>query len=192
MDKKMLALFRKILNLDDKTLPDSISPDQFGKLLENQAGNLEKLEDVKNLHQKLTEKDVQLKKLSAELENKKTDPASDELKKVLKTVTNLNDQIVVMNRDKKIENLKKLYPDISPNLLVDLPDDKLVAVVEEQRGLAKKIYSGADIFTQENYGSVDELDQKIEEVKSNKDLSGIQKTAEVIRLNRLRGELAVN
>jgi len=40
MDKKLLELFRKLLALDNKALPDSISPEDFGKLIENSSGKL--------------------------------------------------------------------------------------------------------------------------------------------------------
>jgi flagellar biosynthesis component FlhA len=193
MDPKLLALFRKLLALDDKTLPDSISPENFGKLVENQFGNLVKPEDFKALQQKLTEKDVDLKKLASEVETLKggkKDKDNPELSQILETVKNLNDQIANMNRDKKIESLKKQYPDISPELLVDLPDEKIENVVSSQREVAKKHFKGADVFLQPQYDSVDAVESAINEIKANPKMSGTQKAAEVMRLNRLKTQFS--
>ena len=40
MDPKLLQILRALLGVDSKLLPDSMTPDEFGKFIDEQKGKL--------------------------------------------------------------------------------------------------------------------------------------------------------
>ena len=186
MDKTLLALFRKMFSVDSEVLPDSMTTEEFGKFVEEQDGELfVKSEDFKNLQKKLSEKDLELKEFEKN-SKKKTGDKETELSKLTETVNALTEVVVSMKDEKKTTELSELYPDISPTLLKNTPDDQLETVVAEQRKIASEHYKGADIFTKPQYKNVDEIEKEIQSVNESKTLNGLDKATEIMRLNRVK------
>lgn len=175
----------------NETAPkDSGSPEQ-GKQSDNPKGKQDddsqsNGENIKNLQKKLTEKDKMIKDLESKV-NKSQDES--EIAQLKETISKMNESLTQINREKRTQELKSKYPDIAPTLLVDLPDDKIEAVVKEQREVAKEHYKGAEVLQVPQYNSKSEVDKKIEEVQKAK-MSGIQKATEVMKLTRLRDSLS--
>lgn len=196
MDKNLINLFRKLLALDSNTLPDSISPEQFGKLIEDSASKLFiKPEDFKKLQQTLSAKDVDMKKLADDLKiaqesrsgsqtenDKKISELSESVKKLTETIT-------VMHTQQESENLVKLYPDILPDLLIGKTKEQAESVVARQRDINKKLYGDSNRFAPPDYSSEAEIDEKVESVKADKTKSGITSAVEVLNLGRKRAAL---
>lgn len=198
MNKELLALFRKIFSVDDKVLPDTMTPEDFGKFIENQAGKLFiKPEDLKNLQKKLTEKDIVIKdfekKIKDNNENSNVDPSLkallDQFSEMKTEIKQLSDSIVSKNKEIRLKELSTKYPDISPTLLSNISDDDIEKIVEEQRSIARKHYKGAEVFTKPNYTSADQIDTEIESIKNNKNLTALQKSSEIMKLNRVRADI---
>jgi len=196
MDKNLISLFRKLLALDSKALPDSISPEDFGKLLENSAGSLFiKPEDFKKLQQTLSAKDIDLKKLADDLKtaqeaNKggKTD-SEKQISELSESVKKLTETITTMRTQQESESLAKLYPDILPDLLIGKTKEQVEAVVSRQREINKKLYGDSNRFAPPDYSSEAEIDEKVESVKKDSTKSGISSAVEVMALNRKRAAL---
>ena len=191
MDKKLLALFRKLFALDDKALPDSISPEDFSKLLEKSAGKLFiKPEDFKNLQKTVSQKDIDLKKVQEEFEklklvkDEKKSDTEKQLSEMSKTIKELTDTISTMSTNQRSETLAKKYPDILPELLHGKSDDEIEKVVDKQRTINKKLYGDSQQFAPADYSDEAQVDEAIEEVKSDKKLSGEQAAIKVLNLER--------
>lgn len=197
MDKKLLALFRKLLALDDKALPDTISPEDFGKLIESSDGKLFiKPEDFKNLQKTVSQKDVDLKKALEQIEtaSKKNDDKKSEAEKAMEkmsgTISKLEKSISSMNTQKDTERLAKKYPDILPELLVGKDDKDIEAIVDKQRAVNKKLYGDSDHFAPPDYSSEAEIDEQIDKVKNDESLSGDNAALEVLKLNRQKSSFS--
>lgn len=196
MDKKLLALFRKIYSLDDKALPDSISPEDFGKLIEDSSSKLFiKPEDFKKLQKTLSQKDVDLKKVEEDLkksvadkDDKKTD-LEKQVTEMSDTIKTLTDSISTMNTTQRSEKLAKLYPDILPSLLEGKNDDEIEKIVTDQRTLNKKLYGDSQQFAPADYSNEADVDKAIEESKNDKSKSGEQNALSVMKLERTKAGL---
>ena len=196
MDKELLKVLRKIYSLDTESLPDDITTDALGKVISDQVGKFVKPEDFKKLQQKLTDNDVKLKEaLKNKKEKPKDDDKDDNVSKILdeqnKKIDELTKVISDQNSSKRKETLSEKYPDISAELLSALPDDKIDEVVKAQRAIAKKHYKGAEIFTKPHYETSDDVDKALKNIQEDKNLSGVEKTAKIIELNRVKSELKV-
>lgn len=197
MDKKLLALFRKLLALDDKALPDTISAEDFGKLIESSDGKLFiKPEDFKKLQKTVSQKDVDLKKALEKIESagKKNDDKKTEAEKAMEkmsgTISNLEKAIKTMNTQQETEKLTKKYPDILPELLVGKNEDEIEKIVDKQRAINKKLYGDSDHFAPPDYSSEKEIDEQIEKVKSDKSLRGDNAAVEVLKLSRQKSSFS--
>lgn len=187
MDKILLEALRKLLALNAEVLPDSMTPEQFGKFVDDQAGKLFiKPEDVKNLQKVISQKDLEIKKLSDQITQKNSTQGDDKISALQEQINTLTKAIETSNTEKKIEKLKERYPDISPRLLINLTDEEIEKVAQEQREIAKKHYKGADIFSQTRYSSLEDFDKELETIKSNKDLTALDKAAQILALNRAK------
>jgi DNA-binding transcriptional MerR regulator len=196
MDKKLLAMFRKLLALDEQALPDSISPEDFSKLIENSDGKLFiKPEDFKNLQKSLSQKDVDLKKLEKLIEDskKKGEEGKTEAEKALvemqEKIGELTETIDTLNSTRKSEALLKQYPDIMPELLVGKSEEEVEKIVDKQRTLNKKLYGDSQHFAPPDYSTEAEVDEAIEDVKSDKTKNGVNSAVSVMQLERQKGDL---
>ena len=196
MDKKLLALFRKLFALDDKALPDSISPEDFGKLIEKSDGKLFiKPEDFKNLQKTVGLKDVELKKALGEIEkvNKKNDDKKSDSQKALdkmsETISTLEKTIGTMNSAQETERLTKEYPDILPELLAGKTKDEIEAVVDRQRAINKKLYGDSNKFAPPDYSNEADIDEAIESVKGDKTKNGVNSAVDILKLSRQKDGL---
>ena len=197
MDKKLLALFRKLFALDDKALPDSISPEDFGKLLEESAGKLFiKPEDFKKLQKTLSQKDVDFKKVEDEFKKLKTaggDKKSDtekQLEKMGETIKKLTDTISIMNTTQESDRLTKEYPDILPEMLVGKDKDQIEKIVDNQRALNKKLYGDSQHFAPPDYSTEAEVDEAIEKVKADKESGSEVNATKILSLERQKESLS--
>ena len=197
MDKKLLALFRKLLALDDKALPDTISAEDFGKLIENSDGKLFiKPEDFKKLQKTVSSKDVELKKVLADLaeKNKKIDDKKSEseksLEKMGETIKNLEKTIHTIEDSHRSEKLKESYPDILPELLIGKTDEEIVAIADKQRAINKKLYGDSQHFLPPDYSTEAEIDEAIEKTKTDKTKTGETSAVEVMKLSRQKATLS--
>jgi len=196
MNKELLAQLRKLFAFDEKTLPDSITPEDLGKLIENQKGNFVSPEDFKKLQQTLSAKDILVKDFKKKLEQKdQTQPPSaleKSLAEMQDTIKSLTDRIADMHAAKERESLSQQYPDIHPDMLLALPAEQREKYAQEQRDIARKMYSDSNAFHQPLYKTVADVDVAIEKIKSDKTMSGIQKATQVMQLNRVKGALSSN
>lgn len=196
MDKKLLAMFRKLLALDEQALPDSISPEDFSKLIEKSDGKLFiKPEDFKNLQKSLSQKDVDLKKLEKLIDDskKKGEEGKTEAEKSLaemqEKIGKLTETIDTLNSTRKSEELLKQYPDIMPELLVGKSEEEVEKIVDKQRTLNKKLYGDSQHFAPPDYSTEAEVDEAIEDVKSDKTKNGVNSAVSVMQLERQKGDL---
>jgi len=197
MDKKLLALFRKLLALDEKALPDSISPEDFGKLIEASDGKLFiKPEDFKNLQKTLSDKDVNLKKLQEAVEKAqkdKDDKLSDSdkaLVKMTETVKALEKSISDMSAVQETKTLAEKFPDILPELLIGKKPEEVQGIVDRQREVNKKLYGDSQQFAPPDYSSEADIDEAIEEVKGDGEKGGEESAVDVLGLGRQKQSLS--
>jgi len=195
MDPKTIAVLRKLFNLDEKSLPDSMTSEEFGKFIDDQKGKLfGNPEDIKNLQKIISDKDVNLKKALEDVKkykpkDTKDPPPNPEIKKLTETVVKLTETISVMANEKEIDNLKKSYPDIVPEMLVGRTKEEVKKTVEQQRKINKRIYGDSMKFHLPNYESEEDVDKEIEEVKKDKEMGGESSAVEVLKLGRAKANL---
>ena len=196
MDKNLLKLLRTLFGLSDKTLPDSISPEDLGKLLEKSAGNLVKTEDFKKLQQSLSAKDLDLKNLQdkiKELTAKKDEnlSASEKMIADLKTsVETLTTTISTMKNEQDTSRLAQQYPDILPELLIGKSPDEVEKIVDRQREINKKLYGDSRQFIKPDYSTEAEIEARKKEIMADKTKSGEQAAAEIMALDRKKSQLS--
>lgn len=196
MDKNLLKLLRTLFGLSDKNLPDSISPEDLGKLLEKSAGNLVKTEDFKKLQQSLSAKDLDLKNLQdqiKELTAKKDEnlSASEKMIADLKTsVETLTTTISTMKSEQDTARLASQYPDILPELLIGKSPDEVEKIVDRQREINKKLYGDSRQFIKPDYSTEAEIEARKKEIMADKTKSGEQAAAEVMALDRKKSQLS--
>lgn len=189
MDKKTLEALRKLLALNAEALPDSMTPEEFSKFVDDQAGKLFiKQEDVKNLQKIISQKDQEIKKFSEQQPPKNDNQGDDKFSALQEQINTLTKVIEASNTEKKIEQLKTRYPDISPRLLVNLTDEEIDKVAQEQREIAKSHYKGAEIFSKTHYSSLEDFDRELETIKSNTKISALDKATQILALNRAKNE----
>lgn len=193
--KIMLEAFGKKFGIEQKLLDAIKSPEDFGKFLDEQKGKLfGNPEDIKNLQKIISQKDVDLKKVATDFEKLKTDlkTKKDEDKSELEkkfgelseNFKTLTDQVVKINKDNEIADLKKAYPDILPEVLVGKTDEEKKTIVDSQRAMNKKNYGDSQHFKQPTYSDVSEIEAEIESVKADKSITGEQAAVKVLHLKR--------
>lgn len=194
MNKELIMMFRKLLALDTATLPDSISPEDFGKLIEKSAGNLFiKPEDFKNLQKTLSLKDLELKKIQDE-KDKNTKGGLSDSEKVIselnEKLASLTTSITEMKSQQDNERLSKQYPDILPELLVGKNSDQIEKIVDRQREISKRLYGDSQHFRKPDFSTEADIDARIETIKTDKSISAETSAIEVMNLERSRGQLS--
>jgi hypothetical protein len=196
MDKKLLALFRNLFALDDKALPDSISPEDFGKLFEKSSGKLFiKPEDFKKLQKTISQKDVDLKKVEEtlkEIKAKSDDKKSDtekQMSEMSKTIEGLASTIEIMNTAQETKTLKEQYPDILPELLQGKKTEEIEKIVDRQREINKKLYGDSQHFKPADYSSEADVDKAINDIKEDKTKNGENSAVDVLKLERTKDSL---
>lgn len=197
MNKELLAMFRKLFALDIKALPDSISPEDFGKLIEKSAGNLFiKPEDFKNLQKTLSAKDLDLKKLQDELENatKKKSSELTESEKMISelqtSIKQMSDTIQSMKSEQDTKSLTEKYPDILPELLIGKNPDEIEKIVDRQREVNKRLYGDSRHFAKPDYSTEADIEKRKSEIKSDDSISGETAAIEIMKLERAKSTLA--
>ncbi len=194
MDPKILQMFRLLFGIDEKLLPDSMTPDEFGKFIQDQKGKLfGNPEDFKGLQKIISAKDIDLKKLTDEakkLSEKKikSNPKDSKLKKLFEKQAKQLDEVVKelakRNLADETKQLKKDYPDILPDLLIGKDPEKVTEIVGKQRKLNEKLYGDAKHFTQPKYNDIEEIQKRIDEIKADPNISGEKAAVEVMNLER--------
>lgn len=191
MPKEILALFRKLLALDEKSLPDSITSEEFKKVVEeSDLGSFIKPEDFKNLQKTLSSKDIELKKALDEVAKftKKVDAKKTESEKKLEemggTISELQKTIATLNTNHETERLTKEFPDILSEFLVGKTPEEITSVVDRQREVNKKIYGDSQHFSPAGYSSEEDLDKAIEDVKEDVSKNGENSAVSILQLNR--------
>lgn len=148
--------------------------------------------NVSALHAKLSERDRQLKDAQAELEKLKGGEGSA-LAAVVESmrteVKELTAQLTAVQREKREKALGEKYPDILPELLIDKDDAAIDKIVEAQRARNKQIYGDSRYFSAPAYGTAAEVDAAIEKVQKDPNMSGVQKSVEVMRLTRVKAAI---
>jgi len=197
MDKKLLAMFRKLFALDEQALPDSISPEDFGKLIEKSDGKLFiKPEDFKNLQKVLSEKDIDLKKALEKVEkvekvneDKKSD-LEKKLDEMSATISTLETTLKSMHTSNEVIKLKKQYPDILPELLAGKTDEEIEKIVDRQREVNKKLYGDSRHFAPPDYSKESDIDEAVNEIKKDKETNSVNSAVSVMNLERKRENLS--
>ncbi len=148
--------------------------------------------NIQALHAKLTERDKQLKAAQAELERLKGAEGSA-LSQVVESmrdeIKGLTEELATVQREKREKSLAEKYPDILPELLIDKDDAAIEKIVEAQRARNKQIFGDSRYFAAPVYGTAADVDAAIEKVQKDQNMSGIQKSVEVMRLTRVRNGL---
>lgn len=155
------------------------------------GGNLDP--NIQALHAKLTERDKQLKAAQAELERMKGadgSALSQIVESMREEVKRLTDELATVQREKREKILAEKYPDILPELLIDKDDAAIEKIVEAQRARNKQIYGDSRYFAAPAYGTAADVDAAIEKVQKDQNMSGVQKSVEVMRLTRVRNGLS--
>lgn len=200
MDPKMIILLREMLGLDSKLLPDSMTPEDFGKFIEEQKGKqFGNPEDFKNLQKIISQKDNDFRKTKEALEKLKSKKPKDEKKesesdKIIKSLNEkldgVNKKLEKIDQANEVVELKKNYPDIMPELLIGKDEEAQKSIVERQRVMNKKMYGDSRHFTQPAYNDVDEIQKELEEVKEDKSISGEKSAVKVLQLSRVKENFA--
>jgi len=197
MDKKLLAMFRNLLGLDIKALPDSISLEDFNKLIEESAGKLFiKPEDFKNLQKTVSQKDLDLKKVQEEfdrlkkIKDEKKSELENKMTQMSETISKLTETIQSMNLTQESERLAKQYPDILPELLVGKTQEQIEAIVDKQRAVNKKLYGDSQHFAPADYSDEGQVDEAIDQVKTDQNFNGEQSAVKILNLERTKDSLS--
>jgi hypothetical protein len=184
MDKKLLEMLRKIYSLDIATLPDSITPEECGKVIEEQAGKFVKQEDIKALQKKLSEKDLELKKL--EEGNGKKKGEEDEKDKLIRE---MGENIQKLTNESESKKLKEAYPDISTKVLLGKTEEEQKAIAEEQRAINAETYGDLPSAHEPIFNDISEIDKEMERVKNDKEMDTDAKLAKIGELKEKKAEM---
>lgn len=156
----------------------------------NQNGNPDP--NVVALQQKLSEKDVLLKKAEAELAEARKggakDEGSEEVKKLTAQVEALTGQIGKLTGAAERERLKGLYPDIVPELLLGKTQEEIDRLVTEQRKVMTERFGDLPSVHVPQYKDVTEVDAAMEALKADTSLSTEQKMQKLRELKLKRAE----
>ena len=191
MDKKLLELFRGVFSVDSKALPDSMTPEQFGKFIEDQEGKLFiKPEDLKKIQKSLSEKDLELKKTMDLLEEKEMKgEKSEEIKELKDMVKEQGETIKSLAQESETKRLRKKFPDISPSTLLGKTEDEQERISKEQRELNEKTYGEMPSAHEPVFENSAEVDKEIERVKTDQSIDTDEKVRQVRELKEKRAEL---
>jgi hypothetical protein len=147
------------------------NPDQNGNFQDKQGSgdtqdNQDKSstdENIKALQQKLSQKDKELKEAQTKITNFEKKNLSEMEK--LQTQLNENSKIIKdFQLSQKRQNLSKKYPDILPDLLMNLEDTEIEKIVSSQRELAKTKYGDSSFFQLPEYSSIEDINKAMENV----------------------------
>lgn len=149
--------------------------------------------NVKALQQKLTEKDVELKKALNEIETLKKgsgdgEKNNAEIQRLNETVTTLTKQIGEMSTEREKEKLKAKYPDILPELLTGKTEAEQERIVKAQRDLSASRNEGAPSAHAPQYKDASEVDKAMDAVKADRSLTTEEKMAKMRELKLRRQE----
>lgn len=150
-------------------------------------------ENVKALQKKLSEKDVELKKVTTETERLKTSAPDSEthrqIETLTKTVTDLTGQIGELHQDKQKELLAQQYPDILPDLLIGKSAEEREIIVNKQRAITLRTYDEKPSAHAPVYRDVNAVNEAIDRVKSDRTLNTEAKLAQIRELKLKKPEL---
>ena len=133
-------------------------------------------ENVKALQRKLSKKDEEMKSLQKKLDEKDSSKDS-EIAKLNKSVEDLTGVVTKITTDKRHDELAEKYPDIHPDLLMNIDEDKVEEVVKNQREISEKKFGDSQFFQQPKYNSIEDIDKKIEGIQADKSMNGVEKAA---------------
>lgn len=160
-------------------------PQNGGNPTGNQPGNPDP--NVVALQQKLTEKDVELKRLESklsDLENKTG--AGDETSKIIgemnKTISELTNSISSMQSEKEKEVLAREYPDIVPELLLGKTPEERKTLVEAQRAKTKAQFESAPSAHTPRFTDRASVEKELDNVKTSKTMSTDEKLQKIREL----------
>lgn len=148
-------------------------------------------DNIKALQRKLSKKDEEMKSLQKELDEKKSSDDS-EIATLTKTVESLTGEITKITTGKRREDLAEKYPDIHPDLLMNVDENNLEEVVENQRAISKEKFGDAQFFQQPKYNSIEDIDKKIKGIQEDKGMNGIDKAALTLDLENEKNNFTEN
>lgn len=178
----------------EKKVPEtkpSTPPVEDGKKEEEtrQTSSVGTDENIAALQRKLSEKDVLLKKLQKELEDKKQSSDDSEVAKTLAALREemkvMSDEIAANRKEKTMKSLAEKYPDILPELLLGREEKEIEDIVAKQRARNKEMFGDSKHFTEPSYSSAEQIQKEIDAVSADTKLSGEQKALKVLQLRRL-------
>lgn len=197
LDPKFLALIRKAYDLDEKALPDDISLEKFEEFIFEKGITLPgSLENIKGLQKVISEKDLEIKKLGGKKDpSDPIDPKNPKgpddavVEKLLEKIDGLQGQIVSLVQQNQTKEFGEKYPDILPELLVGKTPEEAEAIATRQRTINKKLYGDSARFKAPLFEKEADIDEKLEEIKNDKGVNGLNSAVEVLSLNRERQNL---
>lgn len=151
-------------------------------------------ENIKALQQKLTDKDLEIKKTQADIEDLKKKGSEDsETDKKLETlgsmVKDLTAQIGSLNTEKQKEELAKKFPDILPDLLLGKSPEEAELIAEKQRKITMQNYDQKPSAHGPVYKDRNEADEAIERIKKDPKLSTVDKLTKVREIKLKKDEI---
>jgi seryl-tRNA synthetase len=156
------------------------------------AERAQNAENIKALQQKLTEKDVAVKKALEDIEAlKKQGGDESETKKEIaaltETVKTLTDQIGETKTKERIGELSKKFPDIAPELLIGRTDEECEKLAGAQRAKAEETFGRRPSAHEPIYKDRDSIDAEIERITNDRTMRTDEKLVKVREL-KLRKE----
>lgn len=156
--------------------------------------NAKSAENVKALQQKLSEKDLEVKKILTEIEELKQKGSQDseadkKIEALSGTVKELTGQIGQLNTEKQKEDLAKKYPDMLPDLLLGKSPEEAEIIVNKQRAITMKSYDEKPSAHAPIYKDRNEVEEAIERVKKDPKMSTTDKMTKVRELKERINEI---
>ncbi len=147
-------------------------------------------ENIKALQRKLSEKDLALKAMEAEVSKLRTSAGPDGVQKVVeemqKQIAAMTEQLTQANREKRHAMLTEKYPDMVADFLIDRSDAEIEKIVEAFRAKSRELYGDSKYFAQPTYRDAAAVDAEIELIQKDVKMSGEQKAIRVLELNRVK------
>ena len=158
------------------------------------ATKAEAEENIKALQKKLTDKDVEAKKILADIEEikkekSKNSEGDEKIEALTKTVEALTGQIGTLNSDKRRAELKAKFPDILPDLLIGKSDEEAELIVNKQREITMQNYDEKPSAHAPVYKNRDEADTEMERIKNDKSLKLETKMQKIREIKLKRDEI---
>lgn len=180
------VIFKKSIMAND---PQDPKGPQNGNPDGNQNGNPDP--NVVALQQKLSEKDVEMKKLEKELADLKTQGGAPsetalQIAEMNKTISTLSENLQTLQSEKERDVLVKEYPDIVPELLIGKTKDEQKRLVEAQRAKTQAQYESAPSAHTPRFTDRASVENEIESVRKNIKLSTEEKLQ---KIRELKNEL---